>query len=164
MKLKIDKEKVVPFLVGFILASIIAPITVNVVTNFVIDPYLNPEEPELEIIARDPPFFYPGDDVTFDITFENVGEKTASELFIRAYTDSYENKSNYSHEPGYDQILQFGETTSAQFEFTAPDNITEYPTWTMRVVITTTDDYSWDFDITYVSNLDHRLYQITPRT
>jgi hypothetical protein len=164
MKLKIDKEKIVPFLVGFILASIIAPIIVHVVTNFVVDPYLNPEEPELEILAREPVFFYPGEDVMFNITFENVGKKTASELFIRAYTESYENKSSYSHEPGYDQILQVGEITSAQFEFTAPDNITEYPTWTMRVVITTTDDYSWDFEITYVSSSDHRLYHITPRT
>jgi len=163
MKFKLDSS----YIKGFISASIIAPILVYLIISYGLEPLLFPDvekEPKLVIIAREPYYFHPDEEVTFNITFENVGDKTASELLIRAYTDSYENKSDYSNIKGYDKIIQVGEITNVFFEFTAPSNWTKFPEWTMKIVATTTDDYDWEFYIKYNYEPDFGVYHITPRT
>lgn len=162
MELKYDKS----FWKGILIGSILMPIFIYLITNYAIEPYLNPDKedmPVLEIIKRDPKSFEPGDEVLFNVTIENSGKKTASELLIRAYTDDYEGKKSFSHKTGYSKILQAGEYTYAEFEFTAPDNYTKYPEWTMMVVATTTDGYKWDFYIEYVYESEYEVYHIKPR-
>jgi len=145
------KNKLTWLVIGMVIALI-----GNGIFNFGIVPYFT-DKPEIELLVVEPKLFYSGDSIELNAILENTGKKTASDLLIyvieQTETDDHQSEITRNNP----SILQAGNKFNAIFPLNAPDN--NESQWIIQLWITTTDGYSWTFDIVY-ELLDTQQYHL----
>ena len=134
--------------------------------TFIIEPAVT-DKPEVEPIVIEPKLVDAGESVSFNITLENVGKRTASDLFCYAcekYSDT-EPCSQFAR-PEVPSFLPTGETTHLIFSLTAPTEDNAAATWSFELSISYKfggKAYYRSFDIIYEYLADSNQYhKISP--
>lgn len=138
----IDWKKIgIEAFVGFIFTIIALSLF-----TFVINPAIT-DKPNVELITKNPLFFDEGYEVTFNFTLENTGEATAKNLLVWAYEESSSEEPQVDTASISKDIMQKDDICYAELEMTAPEN--QQPNWIIKLYITTTDGYGWEYHVIY---------------
>ena len=110
------KTKLTWLVIGMVFALI-----GNAIFSFWIVPYVT-DKPEIELMTVETKLFHQGEFIDLNVTLENTGKRTASDLLIyvieQTGTEDYQSEITRNNP----SILQAGDTFNAIFPLKAPEN------------------------------------------
>ncbi len=154
--IKIEKESWRSKITLLVLGVVIGLIGNTIFSVYVV-PYFT-DKPEIDLLVVEPKLFYQGGTIELNVTLENTGKSTASDLLI--YVIEQTGTKDYQSEitKNNPSIIKAGDTFNAIFPLKTPQN--NESQWELHLWITTTDGHSWKFDIVYEFLIGSHQYHL----
>lgn len=146
-----------------LIAMVIATLIAFALWFLVIEPQLF-DKPDIEFISVKPKQVWEGFDTTFNITIENTGKKTASDVYLHVKTKGFELKNSALPHDGFfspkDDILQYSEQANVIFDISATE-YNPYQEYSIEIYSNChRGSYKKIFDGTFIYSEDYNYWYL----